>query len=328
MIAHSSETKQFCETSSKGESSQVQNNETARLPQVLKLTTSKAKKFCETSFKNGRLSAELTASCQFVLRGFRSMCLKYRACHENGRSSQVIRSAAPVTPNHLSKPTDLIVQNATRLKRSAPWPHTMSDSCVSCTAPATRIASFQIIFKRPKPAIVFETAAKPTHVWLTLDKLHNPWRLPHQTANVQKWPEHDVVLWKFWLGNLLRATTACTFETCQSAWRMVVCFVHLTSAFLLRATMASIFFYISTSKCAPRLRCFSPFDLEMRFVRQQRSLFEHFNFQKLSETEVFSACWLQNLLRATAACNLLSHICPDGSAPAASASLLFDPPQP
>ena len=194
MIAHSSETKQFCETSSKGESSQVQNNETARLPQVLKLTTSKAKKFCETSFKNGRLSAELTASCQFVLRGFRSMCLKYRACHENGRSSQVIRSAAPVTPNHLSKPTDLIVQNATRLKRSAPWPHTMSDSCVSCTAPATRIASFQIIFKRPKPAIVFETAAKPTHVWLTLDKLHNPWRLPHQTANVQQWPEHDVVL--------------------------------------------------------------------------------------------------------------------------------------
>jgi hypothetical protein len=66
----------------------------------------------------------------------------------------------------------------------------------------------------------------------------------------------------------------------------------------------------------------------MRFVPQQRSLFEHFNFQKLSETEVFSACWLQNLLRATAACNLLSHICPDGSAPAASASLLFDPPQP
>ena len=42
-------------------------NKSARLPHFFKLTTSKTKQFCETSFKNGKLSAELTASCQCVL---------------------------------------------------------------------------------------------------------------------------------------------------------------------------------------------------------------------------------------------------------------------
>ena len=42
----------------------------ARLPQFLNLTTSKTKQFCETSFKNGKLTAELTASCQCILRFF------------------------------------------------------------------------------------------------------------------------------------------------------------------------------------------------------------------------------------------------------------------
>ena len=54
----------------------------ARLPQFSKLTASKTKQFSETSFKNGRLSAELTASCQCSLRFFHSPCLKYCACHE------------------------------------------------------------------------------------------------------------------------------------------------------------------------------------------------------------------------------------------------------
>ena len=39
-------------------------NKSARLPQVSKLTTSKTKQFSETSFKNGKVSAELTASYQ------------------------------------------------------------------------------------------------------------------------------------------------------------------------------------------------------------------------------------------------------------------------
>ena len=54
----------------------------ARLLQFLNLTTSKTTQFCETTFKNGKLSAALTASYQWVLRFFHSTCLKYCACHE------------------------------------------------------------------------------------------------------------------------------------------------------------------------------------------------------------------------------------------------------
>ena len=60
-----SKTKQFRETSSIFEFDSIKTNE-----------------FCETSFKNGKLSAELTASYQSVLQFFRSTCRKYCACHE------------------------------------------------------------------------------------------------------------------------------------------------------------------------------------------------------------------------------------------------------
>ena len=49
----------------------------------LKVTTSRTNDFCETSSKNGKISAALTPSCQFVLRFFCSTSLKYCACHEN-----------------------------------------------------------------------------------------------------------------------------------------------------------------------------------------------------------------------------------------------------
>ena len=55
---------------------------------------------------------------------------------------------------------------------------------------------------------------------------------------------------------------------------------------------------------------------------------KHLNFQKWSEAEVFCTFWLAHVLRATTACNFSSLIWPAGSAPAALASLLFDPPEP
>ena len=91
----------------------------------------------------------------------------------------------------------------------------------------------------------------------------------------------------------------------------------------------------------------------MCFAPQQRGLFEHLNFQKRSDAEVFCTFWLRNLLRATVVCTsksasrmvrfailtltcasrrnrlqFSSLICLDGSAPAALASLLFDGPGP
>ena len=88
------------------------------------------------------------------------------------------------------------------------------------------------------------------------------------------------------------------------------------------------FFDISTSKSGPTLRCFVHFDFEMCFAPQRRALFRHRNFQKWSDAEVFCTFWLRNVLRATTACNFSSLIWPAGSAPAALASLLFDPPEP
>ena len=68
------------------------------------------------------------------------------------------------------------------------------------------------------------------------------------------------------------------------------------------------------------------FDFEMCFAPQRRALFRHLNFQKWSDHGVFCTFWLRNVLRATMACNFSSLIWRAGSAPAALASLLFDPP--
>ena len=88
------------------------------------------------------------------------------------------------------------------------------------------------------------------------------------------------------------------------------------------------FFDIWTSKRGPTLRCFVHFNLEMCFAPQRRALFRHLNFQKWSDNGVFYTFWLRNVLRATTACNFSSLIWPAGSAPAALASLLLDPPEP
>ena len=78
-----SKTQQFSETSSISALDKIKNKALLRdFLLAFKFTTSKTKKFCETSYKNGKLSAELTASYQCVLRFFQSTCLKYCACHK------------------------------------------------------------------------------------------------------------------------------------------------------------------------------------------------------------------------------------------------------
>ena len=139
----------------------------ARIPHFSNLTISKTKQFCETSFKNGKLHAELTARYQWVLRFFHSICQGLRLPRKTNAKS-VIHSAAPVTQNHLRKPEDLMLENATFLRKSAAWPPNISDQHVSCIAPATEKASLQILFKCPTPAIVFGNATRPSrfaHFW-------------------------------------------------------------------------------------------------------------------------------------------------------------------
>ena len=88
------------------------------------------------------------------------------------------------------------------------------------------------------------------------------------------------------------------------------------------------FFDIRTSTSGANMWCLVHFDLEMCFAPQRRALFRHLNFQKWSDYGVLSTFWLGNVLRATTARNCSSLIWPAGSAPAALASLLFDPPEP
>ena len=118
-----------------------------------------------------------------------------------------------------------------------------------------------------------------------------------QHPNLQKWCEH-VVFCTFRLGNVLCATTACTFSTSQlpkvvRRW----CVLYILTWKCASRHNGVHFFDIATSKSGPTLRCFCTF-------------------------------LLQNLLRATTACNFSVLISPDVSAPAALASLLFDPLEP
>ena len=149
-----------------------------------------------------------------------------------------------------------------------------------------------------------------------------------QHLNFQKWSENGV-LCTFWLRNVLRATTACTFSTSQLpkvVWDRQF-FTLLTSKCASRHSGVH-FFNIWTSKSGPRMVCFVHFDFEMCFAPQRRALFRHLNFQKWFDNGVFCTFWLGNVLRATTACNFSSLIWPAGSAPATLASLLFDPPEP
>ena len=120
--------------------------------------------------------------------------------------------------------------------------------------------------------------------------------------NFQKWSE-TVGFWHFWLGNVLRATTACTFSISQLPKVVWDCgFLTLLTWKCASRHNSMHFFDISTSKSGPKLACFVHFDLEMCFAPQQHALFRHLNFQKWSEAGVFCTFWLGNVLRATTAC--------------------------
>ena len=91
--------------------------------------------------------------------------------------------------------------------------------------------------------------------------------------NFEKWSDAGVFC-TFWLGNVIRATTACTFSTSQlpkvvRRWGVL---------YILTCKCASRhngvhFFDISTSKSGPTLRCFVHFDLEMCFAPKRRAIF-------------------------------------------------------
>ena len=138
--------------------------------------------------------------------------------------------------------------------------------------------------------------------------------------NFQKRSEHEVFC-AFSLANVLLTTTVCTFSTSQLLKVLQSCATACT--FLTSQLPKAVrtwgvlciftckcashhngvrFFDISTSKSAPKLRCFVHLHLQMCFAPQRRALFWHLNFQKCSEREAFCVFSLANVLRATTAC--------------------------
>jgi len=131
------------------------------------LTTSKTKQFCETSsffevdnIKNERILRDFLQKWKVESRADGLVPMRFAIFPVH--LSKLLRSAAPVTQNLLPKTEDLILQNATPLRKSAPGPPNSSDEHVSCTAPATENASSQILFKCPTLAIVFWNGTKPS----------------------------------------------------------------------------------------------------------------------------------------------------------------------
>ena len=91
--------------------------------------------------------------------------------------------------------------------------------------------------------------------------------------NFQKWSENGVFC-TFSLGNVLRATTACTFSTSQlpkvvREW----CVLYILTWKCASRHNSVHFFSISTAKSGPELVCFVHFDWEMCFAPQRRAIF-------------------------------------------------------
>ena len=97
-------------------------------------------------FNNEKLSAELTASCQRVLAIFpvRVFNASPATKKREARSYKVLDLSRKIILANLKIS---LLQNATPLRKSAPWPPNISDEHVSCPAPTTETASY--IFTDP-----------------------------------------------------------------------------------------------------------------------------------------------------------------------------------
>ena len=330
-------TKQFCEASSTFELEHVKNE--ASLRDVLNFGSWQHQKRSNSARLPSIMESWMQRADGLVPMRFAIFPLHLskvlRLPRKSDARSYEVRSAAPVTQNHLSKPEDLMLQHATPLRKSAAWPTNISDENLSCNAPATRNPFLQILFKCPTPAIVFGHATKT----VTFCSLFARCRIPctchtKRRFNVQKWREHGVlctfwigivlrattactfsssqlpkvlendVLCAFWLGNVLHATRACTFSTSQLPKVLRTCqFLTLLTSKCASCHNCVYCFDITTSKSTPRMMCFVHFDLETCFAPQRRALFHHLNFQTCSENGVLCTFWLGNVLRATMVCN-------------------------
>ena len=290
-----SKTKQFCETSSFFTVDNTQNeailrdflnfwtwqhpkqSNSARRLQFLNLTTSKPKQFCETSSIFELDNIKNKAILRDILQKWKVECnadglVPMRFLIFPLHLSKVLRLPRKIDARsyevlHLSR--KIILANLQIwCSKMRPLSGNQRPDLLTSLMNMSFVLRLQILFNCPTPAIVFGNATKPSRFTHFREGAQSLAPATRNNIWTQKWREH-VVLCTFWLRNVLRATTACTFSTSQ----------------------------------LPKV-------------------------QKWSEHGVFCTFWLGHVLRATTACTFSSLIWPDGSAPAALASLLFDPPEP
>ena len=265
----------------------IQNEAILRdFPQFLNLTTSKTKQFCETSsiFELDNIKNKT------ILWDFLQ---KWKVeCNADG----LVPMRFLIFPLHLSKVLRLPRKIEARsyevlhlwrkiiLANLQIWcskmqplsgnqrPDLLTSLMNMCTAPATRNASLQILFKCPMPAIVFGNATKPSrfaHFWRGAQSL------APATPNDIWTSKSGANMWCFVHFDFISSHHSGVhfFDISTSKSGLIWCVLYILTSKFASHHNGVHFFDISTSKSGPSMVCFVHFDLEMCFTPQRRALF-------------------------------------------------------
>ena len=149
-----------------------------------------------------------------------------------------------------------------------------------------------------------------------------------QHRNFQKCSDTEVFC-IFWLCNVLRATTVCTFWTSElpkvvRTW----CVLYILTLKCASRHIGVHFFNISTSKSAPNPSVFTLLTSKCASRRNGVHFSDSSTSKNVPNVRFFLKLVHLQMCFAPPTCNFLFLIWPDSSAPAALGSLLFDPPAP
>ena len=164
----------------------------------------------------------------------------------------------------------------------------------------TSLINMSLVQRLPCEIHFCRSSSNVPHLPSFLEMLQNPHVFPHFCQGAQSlapatrkhiWTSknapYPTVFLHFWLRNVLRATTACTFSTSQ----------------LPKVLWTRQFFALLRSKCASRHNGVHYFDIStsksslspsvlITLLTQRRALFRYLNFQKCSEPVSRQSCTL------------------------------------
>ena len=298
-----SKTKQFCAWQHQ------KRNNSARLPQFLNLATSKTKQFCETSsifevdnIKNETILRDFLEKWKVECRA--DVCFAIFPL----LLSKVLRlpRKSDARSNEVLHLSRKIISAKLKILCSKMQPLSGNQRPDLLTA----LMNMSLVLRlRQKMHLCRSSSNVPRlpsflemlqnlHVLLTFDKVHNPLRLPRESISERPKALRTP---QFFAPKCASRHNDVHFFDIATSKRTWCALRILTSKYASRHNGVH-FFDISTSKSGPDLVCFVHFDIEMCFAPHRRALFRHLNFQKWSGAAVFCTFWHRNVLRATPAC--------------------------